>query len=377
MLDATTSGIVMKVIGIGLEKTGTTTLKHALKFLGYNFCHQKDAFFQEKYNTLADYAVAGLLKKGSLEDFYHLASNADAFSDTPWPWLYKELDKKFPGSKFILTVRDEEKWIKSMVKYFGNIHSAVREHFYGHGEPFTHESQYRETYRKHLQEVQAYFKDRPNDLLVVNWEEDDGWTVLCTFLNKTIPDIPFPHENKYQNHKDKPKTFISGTLLLPKDSTTQLDALYFSFKHASGTRPSFIAFPDLKDSKDHAVRRFISGLQPKNHLDFIAKNIANFDCYCSVLPIPFAKIDAQHPGSKFVFLKSEPRALEDTLLGKLKNYVPFLPQFIINRYAAFLKSYEQNLQQYFKHRGKDFISIAIDNPNTQALMDFYQSETTT
>jgi hypothetical protein len=361
----------MKVIGIGLEKTGTTTLKTVLKILGFNFCHEKDAFFLEKYQTLSDHAVAALLLRQDYQDFYRLAEQYDAFSDTPWPWLYPQIDQQFPGSKFILTVRDEKKWIKSMVKYFGNIHSSVRELYYGNGAPLTHEEQYVEVYRNHLLKVKQYFQNRPNDLLIVNWENGDDWGSICQFLNKSQPRIAFPHENKYQSHHDKPKTFISGTLLLPKKASTQLDSLYFSFKNTSGIRPSFVAFPDLKDSGQQAVRRFIAGMQPRNHLAFIANHIENFDCYCSLLPIPFTKIDQQYPGSKFVFLQAKPHLLQDTFLGKLKESVPWLPSVFIRRYAAYLRAYETKIQQYFKGRGHDFLSVSVDQANLEEVVKFY------
>lgn len=52
------------------------------------------------------------------------------------------------------------------------------------------------TYLLHNKEVRDYFKDRPDDFLEVNWENGDGWELLCDFLGKEIPDRPFPHANK-------------------------------------------------------------------------------------------------------------------------------------------------------------------------------------
>ena len=44
----------------------------------------------------------------------------DAFQDNPWPILFRELDESFPGSKFIMTRRNSDSWIKSVVKHFGS-----------------------------------------------------------------------------------------------------------------------------------------------------------------------------------------------------------------------------------------------------------------
>ena len=78
-----------KVFGIGLSKTGTTSLSAALAILGYRSKHfPKD------------------------EDF----ARYDAFSDITVAMKFKTLDRFFPGSQFIYTVRDEPAWLASRGK---------------------------------------------------------------------------------------------------------------------------------------------------------------------------------------------------------------------------------------------------------------------
>jgi hypothetical protein len=43
--------------------------------------------------------------------------------------------------------------------------------------------------------VTDYFRGRPHDLLVVDWEAGHGWPELCRFLGRDVPDQPFPREN--------------------------------------------------------------------------------------------------------------------------------------------------------------------------------------
>jgi hypothetical protein len=50
-------------------------------------------------------------------------------------------------------------------------------------------------YQRHNAEVNRWFRDRPDALLVVDWEAGDGWGPLCRFLGRPVPDVPFPHEN--------------------------------------------------------------------------------------------------------------------------------------------------------------------------------------
>ena len=57
-------------------------------------------------------------------------------------------------------------------------------------------------YRKHRQGILEYFKDRPEDLLIMDFAYGDGWDKLCSFLSKEIPDEPFPHANKRNTTAD-------------------------------------------------------------------------------------------------------------------------------------------------------------------------------
>jgi hypothetical protein len=52
----------------------------------------------------------------------------------------------------------------------------------------------RERYRRHNAEVLEHFKDRPNDLLVMDMSRGAGWYELCGFLRKPIPDGRYPRE---------------------------------------------------------------------------------------------------------------------------------------------------------------------------------------
>jgi hypothetical protein len=68
--------------------------------------------------------------------------------------------------------------------------------FYGLPFPNVTEEQLLERYRRHNREVKEYFSGRPDDLLVVNWKEEDEWKELCNFLGHDVPSRPFPHANR-------------------------------------------------------------------------------------------------------------------------------------------------------------------------------------
>ena len=49
-------------------------------------------------------------------------------------------------------------------------------------------------YKAHNQEVINYFSGR-NCLLVIDFNEENKWEVICDFLNKPVPTITYPHMN--------------------------------------------------------------------------------------------------------------------------------------------------------------------------------------
>jgi hypothetical protein len=126
---------------------------------------------------------------------FELANRFDAFQDNPWPILYKQLDRKFPGSKFILTLRPSDEWIRSVVNHFSEKEMPMREWIYGVGHPKGNEDVYIARYERHNREVLEYFKDRSEQLLVLNITAGEGWTKLCPFLGEHIPSVGFPCAN--------------------------------------------------------------------------------------------------------------------------------------------------------------------------------------
>ena len=63
----------------------------------------------------------------------------DAFQDNPWPLLYRELDERCPGSRFVLTLRPTQDWLDSVVHHFGAKDTPMREWIYGVGHPLGNE----------------------------------------------------------------------------------------------------------------------------------------------------------------------------------------------------------------------------------------------
>ena len=167
-----------KVFCVGMWKTGTTSLCNALNILGYRTARLLRAGKEPK---------GGWIK-------YIKKSNFDAITDDPMIFVYKELDKIYPNSKFILTIRNKDSYIKSYYNYFKGTKLEKKTE---------EKDQILKEYDNHNNEVRKYFKDRPEKLLEINIIGGEGWDKLCPFLEKEKPDITFPHKNKGRYKKKK------------------------------------------------------------------------------------------------------------------------------------------------------------------------------
>lgn len=174
----------MKIFCIGFQKTGTTSLGHALEILEYRVCGPVGVTNPDINRKALAWAVE------KVPDF-------DAFQDNPWPMVYKEMDRLYPGSKFILTTRHPRSWIKSAKKYFGYYESAAEVWIYdGVGTPIKNQKRFLKKFKEHNKEVREYFTDRSNDFLEIDLGKGHGWKELCGFLGKEIPQQDFPFDNK-------------------------------------------------------------------------------------------------------------------------------------------------------------------------------------
>jgi hypothetical protein len=163
--------------GIGLGRTGTNSLCEALRILGYSFVGHNPRFLE-----------LPLLEGGA---------------DNGVTLHYKYLDYKFPGSKFVLTLRKLSDWLPSMEHVAaGNPVRSRDDDLIIYRRMTLYESvtfdrgKFIAAYNRHHADVRRYFADRPSDLLEMNIIEGDGWEKLCSFLGLQVPPTPFPHLNR-------------------------------------------------------------------------------------------------------------------------------------------------------------------------------------
>lgn len=201
--------MTLQVIGAGVGRTGTYSLKIAINELGLGPCHHMEAVLQnapaqvplwtDAVNDNADWAL-----------IYREHQSA---VDWPTACFFRELAKHYPEAKFILTERDADSWADS----FGStIYKLL---------------QSRETAPPHMREWldmcvsviartgfpegldseglakgfiahnEAVKQVIPADRLLV-FSVKQGWGPLCEFLGKPVPEEPFPRTNDREEFWD-------------------------------------------------------------------------------------------------------------------------------------------------------------------------------
>jgi tetratricopeptide (TPR) repeat protein len=200
-----------KVFCVGRNKTGTTSMEAALRSLGF---------------TMGLQARGEMLKHDwGRRDFTRinaLCQTADAFQDVPFSGAdtFRAVDAAFPGSRFVLTVRNSpEQWFESLVRFHTRIVNKGRvptaddlrdfeyrykgylwEAFvlsYGDDERLLYDRDtYIASYVEHNRSVTEHFRDRPDDLLVLNVSDADAMPRLCGFLGLEYRGQAMPHLNR-------------------------------------------------------------------------------------------------------------------------------------------------------------------------------------
>ena len=192
----------MHVIGAGVGRTGTYSLKLAINRLGLGPCHHMEAVIQNMPGQVPLWAAA----LEGRADWAAIYADFDSAVDWPTASFFRELALAYPAAKFILTHRDPESWAES----FGEtIYTALAMRdqapperrawlnmAYGvvarSGFP---EGLDREALIKgflaHNEAVKATI---PADRLLI-FQVQEGWEPLCRFLGAPIPDEVFPRTN--------------------------------------------------------------------------------------------------------------------------------------------------------------------------------------
>jgi hypothetical protein len=216
----------IEIIGAGFGRTGTASLKIALEKLGYDKCYHMSELIQNPEKI----GYWETLQKGGEPDWEDLFAGYKATVDFPGCLWYKQMMKKYPDAKVILTVRDPEKWYKSaydtiyqagptgmkivlqVVALFSKkVNNMLRVFTFAQKtcwkemfqDRFEDKQYAMDRFNKFNEEVMAYVPKEK--LLIMNIQE--GWEPLCKFLGKPVPAEAFPRVNDTEEFNNRRKLF--------------------------------------------------------------------------------------------------------------------------------------------------------------------------
>ena len=103
----------LSVIGTGLGRTGTESMRFALEELGFDPCHHMRQVYASdtQMRSWAEVAVTG-----RPPDWEHLFEGFRAAVDWPSVLYWRDLVRAFPEAKVVLTYRSPESWWRSALK---------------------------------------------------------------------------------------------------------------------------------------------------------------------------------------------------------------------------------------------------------------------
>lgn len=197
----------MKVVCVGQPKTGTKTMAEIFNLLGYKTNSNPLCL-----NITNDY----ILLDNNIKYYTHSIINDcdinidlfDAFHDYPYSFNYEYIYKCYPDTKFILTIRNSEKWFNSFMTYQyipGAVSHNVLLQLYNHKIlSLENKEEIINQYNTYNNNIQQFFIDKPNSLLVISIcdainEENDLLYKISKFLDVNI-NFNLPHMNKQNNN---------------------------------------------------------------------------------------------------------------------------------------------------------------------------------
>lgn len=198
--------MTLKVIGTGLGRTGTMSLKVALEQLGFTGCYHMMEVFPRPDHV-------GMWKKAALGeriDWDQLYQGFTATVDWPSAHFWRDLTRRYPDAKVVHTERDPEVWWKSfshtikdgltiegppaMRPWFDMVNLVITQQTFGGN---MDKENVLKVYNAHNAEVKRTI---PADRLLT-FDVAQGWAPLCRFLGVPVPATEFPKTNTTEDFR--------------------------------------------------------------------------------------------------------------------------------------------------------------------------------
>jgi hypothetical protein len=196
--------MTIRVVGAGVGRTGTASLREALsKLIGEPCYHMAEVFEHLDEHVPVWHAAI----RGEAVDWHALLDGYGAIVDWPGAACWRDIAATFPDAPVLLSTRsdpetwwgsasatilrkvsDEDKAARPDLEAFGDM---VDDMFRSFDPDWAEHDTAIAAYERHNAAVRA---EVPAERLV-EWQPGDGWEPLCQMLDVPVPDEPFPHTN--------------------------------------------------------------------------------------------------------------------------------------------------------------------------------------
>ena len=188
--------MALRVVGAGLGRTGTLSLKVALeRLLGAPCYHMAEVFAHPEH--IGRWHAAA---RGEMPDWHALFAGYQAAVDWPAAAFWPEIARAFPDAIVLLSLRDPESWWQSAHDTIFPVSQAATDEWRAmidalFAARFTSALDDRAACIAAFERHNAAVRKAVPRSRLVEWRAADGWTPLCTALGLPAPAEPFPRVN--------------------------------------------------------------------------------------------------------------------------------------------------------------------------------------
>ena len=415
----------VKVFQIGFSKCGTSTIASFFNTNGVPTVHHD-------YGRLAisiyENARDGMPLISPQYESYAVFTDMEKMYDDPplniGMILFKDLDRQYPGSKFILNTRDKQAWLKSRSLHpVGKKDKTTLLEKNAQILKITQEevlAKWSREWDEHHKAVIEYFKDRPNDLLVFNIEQDSPKKLtdflkdyfildpkLYGHVNKTAErDEKFAKQNDDEQNiqffsktykldpelRERHKRLLERALINPvkvfqigfsKCGTSSLN-MFFNENGVASVHHDFgkLAMSMYHNSKDGKPL-----INPEYNDYYVYTDMERMygDPPINIGMILFKELDKQYPGSKFIlntrdkqaWLKSRSlhpmsKANPTTILEVSQKILHKTEEEVLAQWSKEWDDHHRAVKAYFKNRPNDLLVYDIENDSPRKIAEFFK-----